>query len=362
MSQNWIVVDLDAHVLLEEGGTLDEHFWGNDGLDLDSFHVPCTNDRINIMLSGRFTHQRVAPLLRLPPELLHQILEFLNPTETYSPGIFLFAVTCKFALVLAQPHIVRLQQRHFAPLARHRLVCIGSSARTLANYPVGLFDQDEQRRLMTGSALADNSSSPGDHSDVSLYDLATETWKRYVPDPPSLVRPLDILWRPSAVSRMSAPDFERFRALTMPHRPNDAPWVLCSHSKREYVRAEAVSPVHPMGLGYEQVRGVDWKYRQRNLVRALLTCICWSPDATTNMLDAGEGTPVNRELTRGRWAGDRIELTTLNGMEGGKLWIDVTDDVVKVLQSLWDGVKHDHHRDVALEADFDALYARERDA
>ncbi|KAI0647423.1 hypothetical protein C8Q79DRAFT_1009522 [Trametes meyenii] len=353
MGQTWIAVDLDARIRLDEGGTLEEQFWG-DGFNLDSIRVPCTNDKINTMLSGRFTHQRGAPLLRLPPELLHEIIDILSPVETYSPGMFLFALTCKFALALARPHIARLQRRHFAPLARHRLICIGSGARNLADYPLGLFSKGEERPLLTSVTSAESSSSY-DHGNFSLYELATESWKRHVLNPPSLIRLTDILWRPSAVSRMSAPDFRRFRALTVPHRPDDASWVLCSLSKREYMRCEVVSPMRPTRLERDQRRDRVSECRRRNLLRALLICICWSSDATTNMHGAGEGTSVNKEITRGRWAGDCIELTTLDEMEVGKPWIDVTDDVTRVLQALWDGIMRNPHRDVALEAEFNTL-------
>ncbi|KAI0822758.1 hypothetical protein BC628DRAFT_1292058, partial [Trametes gibbosa] len=183
-------VDLDDRVWFEGAGKIGDWFWCSAGLTLETLRIPCTNDKIESLLIGRFNHQRAAPLLRLPPELLHEIIVTLNPTHAYAPAVFLFATTCKLALALARPHIIRLQRRHYAPLAGHRLVCIADGPGTLSECPAGLFTPTEARVL-------------GGAPDTPLYALVRRSWRRCAPDPPSLVRPTDLVCRPSAVSRMS---------------------------------------------------------------------------------------------------------------------------------------------------------------
>ncbi|EIW60246.1 uncharacterized protein TRAVEDRAFT_45493 [Trametes versicolor FP-101664 SS1] len=190
MPRNWIAVDLDRRVWLEGAGRLDDWFSNCAALTLETLRIPCVNDKIDSMLCGRFAHQRTAPLLRLPPELLHEILSALNPTGAYAPAVFLFATTCKLALALAQPHIARLQRSHYAPLAGHRLVCLADGPGTLAHCPAGFFTPAEACAL-------------GGAPDTPLYGLIRKAWSRYTPDPPALLRPTDILWRPRAVSRIS---------------------------------------------------------------------------------------------------------------------------------------------------------------
>ncbi|OJT02535.1 hypothetical protein TRAPUB_6952 [Trametes pubescens] len=256
------------------------------------------------MLAGRFAHQRATPLLRLPPELLHEILSALYPTGAYAPAVFLFASTCKLALALAQPHIARLQRCHFAPLAGHRLVCLNDGPGTLAHCPAGFFTTAEACAL-------------GGAPDTPLYGLIRKAWPRITPDPPALLRPTDILWRPSAVSRMSAGDFVVFRQLCEPYYPRAAPWVLCNVSRREYVRADALC----------------WGDPRRLLWSAVFACICCIPGPDTGNAMGVTGPPV-----RGRWTGDRIEVATLGNLEArsedGTKWTDVTQDVVSLVSEL----------------------------
>ncbi|KAI0780562.1 hypothetical protein BD413DRAFT_607845 [Trametes elegans] len=356
--QNWISLDLDERVFLEGSGSLNDHFWQAAGLDFDKFRVPSTSEHIDDLLRGRFADQRSAPLLRLPPELLHDILRLLNPTGAYIPAVFLFAITCKHALVVARPHLVRLQRAYYAPLAGHRLICIGSAARTLADYPASLTSGPEEALKALFPSKPTPCAEPA--APASLFDLAKTYWRWHAPaGAPSFLRPADLIWRPSAVSRMTMSDFLRFRGLCAPHYPPRARWALCSLSRREYVRADAVPP----GPGPDAKPGArDDAFWRRNVARAGLACVCWSPDETTGMRGMAPGTPVNAALTRGRWAGDRFEMLTMDRLmsEDGKAWMDVTDEVVKLLRELWDcAMQSPKSRDVTLLMEYRTIYGGE---
>ncbi|KAL7283681.1 hypothetical protein ACG7TL_003117 [Trametes sanguinea] len=353
MSSDWIVVDVDSRVYLENAPSYADPSLAKKGLPLTALSVLRTDELIDDMLQGSFAPQHAAPLFRLPPELLDDILGRLNPTDRYIPAAFLFALTCKLSLALARRRIVRLQQRHYAPLAGHRLVCIGDTPSARPSYPADIFTADEMRTLFPAAAAAADETAPGQQDATSperttppsLYALA-KSWQRYEHDPRPLVSPADLRWRRSAVSRMSAADFRRLRALAAPRLPGPDPasWVLCSVSRREYVRAAAVqSPGLPPrkgpGLLAAGDPGVRW---EDALVRLLLAAICWPPIPGTRGCAPAQERERRRGMgeqsvaaDQGRWAGNGIELTTMARLraptEGEKDWTDVTDEVLRGL-------------------------------
>ncbi|KAH9901446.1 hypothetical protein C8Q73DRAFT_786813 [Cubamyces lactineus] len=349
MSQKWMPLDLDERVFLEGTAKLDDHIWNCNGFDLNAIRIPCTNENIDKLLKGRFVLQRTAPLFRLPPELLHQILQLLNPTNAYVSVTFFFAMTCKLALAVARSHIVRIQRSHFGSLAGHRLICIGDAARTFADYPRGLFTDKEKREWFNSS----DGEYESDDIDLSLFALAASSWQR-VREAPSLIRTSDLVWRRSAISCLSTRDFLFFRALSTPHYPDDAQWVVCNLSKREYLRYDAIPPVR------NKPNPVDAQSRKVNLCRLVFACICWSPSKDTGIRSAGGGADaVNAQLARGRWAGDRLEMTTLEKMapcEGAARWKDVTEDLLRLLHELWVSKMGDPRRCITLEIEYREVY------
>ncbi|KAI0373027.1 hypothetical protein BV20DRAFT_1050434 [Pilatotrama ljubarskyi] len=322
MAQDWILAALDGHVWLDGGGKLDASS-STPGVILDTLRIPCIDEKVQDMLAGRFNLQHAAPLLRLPPELLHEILEHLNPSGAYTPAVFLFAITCKLALAVARPHIDRLQRRHFAPLAGHRLLCIANEPLTLGDHPEHLFTEDEKGALCGDSDRA---------TDAPVYELVKKSWRRYTPDPPSFLRPMDLIHRRSTVSRMSMPDFLLFRVLAEPYYPAAATWSLRNISRREYVRLDALDEVAD-----SKTEGPARPEAQSLRFDALLAYLCSSPPPTQTT-DAGLGRypDIATRSLRGRWAGDCLEVTmrtlpaALRG-DQGQSWADLTKEVVQVV-------------------------------
>ncbi|RPD66500.1 hypothetical protein L226DRAFT_530591 [Lentinus tigrinus ALCF2SS1-7] len=331
MNQNWIAVDLDERVCLHGGGKLKEWFWSDPDCVLDALRVPDTGETINDLIAGYSAVQR-APLFRLPPELIDQIFhQIIISSGAYDARLLLLALTCKALLACARRHIVRRQMRHHAPLAGHRLICIGEGATTLEDYPPSMLATSEAEDLATSAGDRDG--------ETSLYSRATARWRRY-----SSRRPCsgsdaagvtcglgmaglaaDLIYRPSAVSRMSLQDFVRFQALTTPLpravESGDRPRVLCNLSKQEYVCAE---------LGNDS--------RHITLWQMLLACICWTSSASLT----GEMGGDNEQLYRGRWAGDRfairtMDLTNMISWSAGDsdgAWKDVSYEVIHLVKSL----------------------------
>ncbi|KAI0362513.1 hypothetical protein OH77DRAFT_60930 [Trametes cingulata] len=325
MSQDFIIVDLDERVWLDCNSKTNDWSPSAGDLALETLRVPCTSEKVQNMLAGRFNHQREAPLMRLPPELLHEILDHLNPTGAYTPPIFLFAITCKLALTVARPHIARLQRRHFSPLAGHRLVCIANGSATLGDYAESLFTEDEKRALCGASDRA---------GDTPVYEMVGKSWRRCTHDPPSFFRPMDLIHRRSTVTRMCMRDFLAFRTLAEPFYPAGVQWVLQNLSRREYVFAAALKEVHEVQSGLQSIQP-----RNQVSCTALLALLC-SPPCSPRMKDANsvEDTVVPPGSVEGRWAGDRLEVTPsstvlLDNEEGP--WKDLTEDVLAAIRVLY---------------------------
>jgi hypothetical protein len=101
--------------------------------------------------------------------------------------------------------------------------------------------------------------------------------------------------------------------------PEHMSWVLCNLTTQGYVRAEALPchPSYPCGpdlpiIGFGEV---------------LLSHICWSSDPSTAM----RGNPIHR----GRWAGHRFKITTIDEVAGKEGWKDVSDRVVNKIETVW---------------------------
>ena len=314
--------------------------------------------QIDSLLAGHYATQH-APLFRLPPELFDEIyIQVRESSGAYDARLLLLALTCKTLLACARRHIVRLQTRKHAPLAGHRLLCVGDAAKTVADYPRGLLRSSETETMRASqSLLLKSTSSPksernplsdGPHEDtpLSLYEHASARWRRYCSKSPSsasvgMAGLADLLYRPSSVSRMSGEDFALFRALTAAsYGPNAeaGPWVVCNLSKHEYVHARAD------GLNIDIAGGErsPWsgsmplpgekgnKERERAaLWHLLLVQMCWSASPIVDTVSA-------EELCRGRWAGDRFAIMPLERLasDDGEEWHDVTESAVRMARLL----------------------------
>lgn len=99
--------------------------------------------------------------------------------------------------------------------------------------------------------------------------------------------------------------------------------VLCNLSKAEYVRGDGVDKL--ASFASQKQPGV-----YVNLGHVVLANICWSADPSCAMTDE-----ISAKLTRGQWAGDRFEVTSLGSLREGIEWKDVTKREVKWLADIF---------------------------
>lgn len=104
--------------------------------------------------------------------------------------------------------------------------------------------------------------------------------------------------------------------------------VLCNISKRQYVRQAAPDDL----CSRRDDNSAPFRcLAKTTLGHALLPQICWSSDASISM--------QNESLYQGPWVGNRFEVISSDDLERQKdfsEWVDVSNDIVVLLDGLWD--------------------------
>lgn len=122
-------------------------------------------------------------------------------------------------------------------------------------------------------------------------------------------------------------DSKAFRELLQPETPKPHEQVLCNISKGQYVRADALPKRDNSRYGRSAYTN-DFKM---DLSQALLSQIMWSSSPReTSIVYRIESDPV----WRGKWAGDRVEVTTLDRLRPGIKWRDVSKKTVDRLAKM----------------------------
>ena len=138
-------------------------------------------------------------------------------------------------------------------------------------------------------------------------------------------------FNPESSTAASKQDFHMFNILCNYPRSEEAKAypegesVLYNLSKGEYVRSRPILELDAPGKG-----GLT-------ILNALFARICWSGDEPdNNALELDEA--QHQELGRGKWAGDRFCITTLEDMPlalDGREWVDVSEETTEFVYHLW---------------------------
>lgn len=98
---------------------------------------------------------------------------------------------------------------------------------------------------------------------------------------------------------------------TEPWYPTDRPWALCNVSKRQYVLASAIGNLTD------------------NITEGPFVQSDWNLGNAVVVLAAESGLGFAKQRCEGLWAGDRVQICTVESVEG--VWEDVTGDVVPMI-------------------------------
>jgi hypothetical protein len=115
-----------------------------------------------------------------------------------------------------------------------------------------------------------------------------------------------------------------YRQLMRPTYDAAQRWVLCNLSKGVYVQADKLRLLSGPSSRPPTFQG------HGGLAEVLLFRILWSSHPSTSMAYGGE-----RDLHRGTWAGDRIEITTYDRMRAGIRWVDESEAALLDMIQIW---------------------------
>ncbi|KAL6309333.1 hypothetical protein BKA93DRAFT_821662 [Sparassis latifolia] len=273
----------------------------------------------------RKPHIPTVALGRLPASaevLLHIFEKIDNLHDALSLGL-----TNTTILAVGRKPIHTLASAAHASWAGGRIICIGSDTKR-EDLPLGMLTPAEESDIFTaqasetdahGIAKREHDSPP--KACGTLHTYVGEHFHKLVPGRfPSILGAHQYRLRPMERTLSDALTLPRYVA----GNRSDSSWVLCNITKRQYVRANAT-----VALSRKTAAGpfIDEKV---GLGEVLATLICCSGNPSTSIPNSGS-------LHRGKWAGDRIEITTVGRLRAGKrLWKDVSKEVLNVVAEIWD--------------------------
>lgn len=274
------------------------------------------------------------PTLPTLPKHVHTLIF----DELDAKEVVHLSLTCRRLLSAGASHLLDTVAADLGAWARESVICIGSQAGD-GDYPP-VIGQDE-----TLNDFIDPDAKKEDH--VSLYEYANVFCQRV---PVSGFYPVlrDGILLSKAFDdefyRLPAPVIKDLIPLLYPIRqdyyPDDQVWVLRNLSTREYVLSS--------GFYLGSCRAPGCGIRRVNFGDIILSRICWSSKQPVEFED-GNGKPTHR----GRWAGCRIDITTLEKHEQEyaceravkiinegiaaeqQPWIDITVEAKEVLVGVW---------------------------
>jgi hypothetical protein len=169
--------------------------------------------------------------------------------------------------------------------AGDRIICLGDNHEDL---PAGLLSTAEQEELDKGD----------EGEEMRLYQFASEHYQKV-----------------KGISAFNPPQL------------SGGHWILRNLSKDQYVREEAIKVAGVKGMSNNR------SSKEIGLGQVVLSRICWSTDDSCAM------SYYDKDIYKGVWAGDRFDITTINqiGIEDGRKWTDVSDEVAEEMTKIWVG-------------------------
>ncbi|KAI0083759.1 hypothetical protein BDY19DRAFT_616237 [Irpex rosettiformis] len=307
MNQYWDLVNLDS-MCIAKGRTLGETF-RRSGLHINIRHftVPSWSEKSHELLHSKYPrtlHRSKSPasgLLRLSDELINLIFGHVG---RLSDAACLCLVDGRL-LAIGFTRVLQLQKLMFADWTDDRVVCLGGSVRD-DDFPESL-QELVQKRLEGWPTI-----NPADFTN-RFHFLVSNTF--------IIVDESNDRRRYSHERQDLGADGDSYKMLVTPRYESSHPWVLCNLSKGEYVQATAVAALTGNDGSTPFITGAF------NLGHALLSRICWSSDGSIAMGYRGE-------LHRGPWSGDRFEVTTVDKLQTGVEWKNISGEVVDVLSKI----------------------------
>ncbi|KAF2502786.1 hypothetical protein BU16DRAFT_19057 [Lophium mytilinum] len=241
-------------------------------------------------------------LVSLAREVLDNIVEFLDPMD-----VVCLAMACKHLFLTYKDNVKAILEKNLSPWAGGRLICLGDYAESR---PDGILTTEEEAELV--------------HHNSTLYDC--------VGDYSDYITPIEFIMQ--RILR-SGGDQDTLWACMIGKESDLWPtegviWILRNLDAKEYVRQDGFnklcqnaprSPFTPSFGPFVEPVGFGC---------AIVSKICWTDDPS--------GTYGITNGMHGEWAGNRLDVTTLERMEEGfeSSWKDVSTAVMEQVKRLAD--------------------------
>ncbi|KAI0684034.1 hypothetical protein BC835DRAFT_1422676 [Cytidiella melzeri] len=254
-------------------------------------------------------------LLDLPLDILHSIFAAIDDSQQ----AVCLCLSDQRLFDVGIRRVIRLRSSSLKPAAAgDRFICLGEHTEN-GDYPPGI-------RPIVASLLV---------SACSKFPLGTRFFEvalNHYPDGEEAEHTT-----PAVDEQPGCTLHERILATTSPYaygymrlmNPKYDPaqsWVLCNVSKGVYVRADVLRVLSGLESKPPMFHG------HGGLAEVLLFRITWSSDPSTGMAYGGGG---EKELHRGAWAGDRVVITTMDGLREGVEWEDESEEALSDMVQIW---------------------------
>ncbi|KAJ2998226.1 hypothetical protein NUW58_g392 [Xylaria curta] len=279
---------------------------------------------------GKRRSDTVVTLFSLPSELHWLIFSLIDDVE----DVVSFGLANQYFWSIAQFYVETYYTSTFGRWAGKNIVCVGNDVQT-NDYPQGLFSAEELEVLRHRTTdIPDDWETPNGevHMGVrfTLEHFAFPNVSTIEKDYYSVRDPaLELLETCGKRGIREDPAFRQIRArLTTveddTYFPPDQKWILRNLTTKQIVRADAIA------LSPEYIRGPSIDVLGFGEVVA--SRICWSTYPPDNMKNA-------TNISRGVWAGHRLDITTLSRHEAetcASEWSDASDEVCRDIAAIWE--------------------------
>lgn len=258
--------------------------------------------------------------------------------------VMCFSLADAYLFCVGFDRMVEMQIKHITAGVGTRLICLGFYTPDL-DFPESIapfVKQEVEDFLENHDVPSEWDCDSVDDEDRGLFKLiASETYGRnwYLEVGPIQVVSWDEEYELRQMIPTTATDNNAFmRAFSNILWPNrwdkvEMPLALCNLSKRQYVREAAVEDLVTALKARKDKNSTEKGYGPMpTLWQALLFQICWSSDPSVAM-------SCTHDIHRGAWAGDRFEVNYLDELEKAEDfadWVDVSEEVVCILDDIWE--------------------------
>ena len=287
----------------------------------------------------------------LPLDIMHIILD--DVSEDF-PHLVMFSCTCKAVLASAIGHLQKGLKTLYATWAGARIICLGDSTKCDEDLPVGFLTAVEREEVAFASRddgedddsdddeFQDDNFGNGGDVPYLLYarDYYQDIYTGYEYPCPGRDRDHDRTQYQRDIRNHTPSRAVAARDIAMFVRLSGLPSTRFSLHEVEYPCEEPV--LFNLSKGVCVRSGALRKLATRRgepltLMNALLSRICWSGSAPgDNAMHLDEAQHL--ELGRGKWAGDRFCVSTLEAMPrmvDGREWVDESEETDEFLYHLW---------------------------